>query len=198
MNKGISGIGVLIIFIAMILVAAVAAMVLLQTVGSLEGQALQTGKESTTEVSTKLRIVSITGVTDSPTSPTQINYLRAVVKLAPGSGNIDLNSTIMSFITSIAQDNVQYNKSASNTEANAQIATINGLSFSAVYLGEASGFAARDAVTSDDTVEIWYELSGMSTNTDFRIGFIPTGGAPEEIPSSSPAALEGQYVKIFP
>ena len=54
-QKGISGIGTLIIFIALILVAAVAAIVLLQTSESLQSRAVATGKESEQQVSTKLQ-----------------------------------------------------------------------------------------------------------------------------------------------
>ncbi len=60
-DVGSIGIGAMIIFIAMVLVAGIAASVLVQTANRLETQAMETGAETTDEVSTGLRIVDIEG-----------------------------------------------------------------------------------------------------------------------------------------
>lgn len=60
-NKASIGIGAMIIFIAMILVAGIAASILIDTSVTLEAQAYKTGKETKDEVSSGIGVVQIIG-----------------------------------------------------------------------------------------------------------------------------------------
>ncbi len=95
-STGDVGIGTLIIFIAMVLVAAVAAAVLIQTSGILQQKAQQTGKEATAEVASNLKVSSIIGENDSG-SLTNFNI---TAQLAPGGSDIDFTRVIIKYINS--------------------------------------------------------------------------------------------------
>jgi len=89
-NVGAIGIGAMIVFIAMVLVAGIAASVLIQTSTKLETQALATGSETTEEVSGGIAVDDVTGHV-----ATDIDMLAITVRVRAGSPAIDLNHTII-------------------------------------------------------------------------------------------------------
>jgi len=104
------GIGTLIIFIAMVLVAAVAAAVLIQTSGILQQKAQSTGKQSTQEVSSNLMIKNIEGVrakTGTALSST-IDLLKLQVALNVGSSPVDVNQVVISITDGTIAHNLVY------------------------------------------------------------------------------------------
>lgn len=103
------GIGTLIIFIAMVLVAAVAAAVLIQTSGILQQKAQQTGKEAATEVTSNLNFVSIIGNVN--TSSKKVENFTIALQLSAGGQNIDFQSVVVKYIDSAVTDTMVYNSS---------------------------------------------------------------------------------------
>jgi len=95
-DRGQVGIGTLIVFIALVLVAAIAAGVLINTAGFLQSQAESTGQESTEQVSNGIQVHSITSVVGQPDS--DIGFLELRVGLAPGSGAVDLTDATIQWV----------------------------------------------------------------------------------------------------
>jgi len=90
-ERGQVGIGTLIVFIAMVLVAAIAAGVLINTAGLLQSQAESTGEESTDQVANNLQIQSVTGLGDDTNEPNDLEEVEVTLSLAPGSDAINLD-----------------------------------------------------------------------------------------------------------
>ena len=99
-DRGQVGIGTLIVFIAMVLVAAIAAGVLINTAGMLQAQAQQTGEETTSEVSDVVQIQEVVGsdiaggdyFNSNPFPENgEINLLNVSVRLASGSDPINMS-----------------------------------------------------------------------------------------------------------
>ncbi len=120
------GIGTLIIFIAMVLVAAVAAAVLIQTSGTLQQKAQSTGKQATQEVSSNLMVKSIEGVRAKNTAvdmSSTIDLLKLKVALNVGSSPVDVNQVVVSITDGTTANNLVY---AGNQKSYASTGASNG------------------------------------------------------------------------
>mgnify|MGYP006297350165 FL=1 len=99
-DRGQVGIGTLIIFIAMVLVAAVAAGVLINTAGMLEAKASDTSTDAQSQVSNHIVAVSATGEVNA--NGTGVNRVNITLMQAAGAGDIDLSKASFEWVSDSA------------------------------------------------------------------------------------------------
>ncbi|KZN23592.1 flagellin [Haladaptatus sp. R4] len=105
-NRGQVGIGTLIVFIAMVLVAAIAAGVLINTAGFLQSKSEQTGQDSTAQVSNRVQVVSGFGNvttldgtgTYDPNGKEYVDTVNLTVMRGSGSDDINLSTATIEWI----------------------------------------------------------------------------------------------------
>jgi len=130
-DVGSIGIGAMIVFIAMVLVAGIAASVLISTSTSLEMQALKTGKESIAEVASGIKVECVEGYQAS----SLITKMAIEVASRAGSPDVDLGEAVVE----ISDSSNKYVLVFSDT-ARTVAADVNGDLFAVTNFGAANDF----------------------------------------------------------
>ncbi|NEU56494.1 archaellin/type IV pilin N-terminal domain-containing protein [Halorussus sp. MSC15.2] len=111
-DRGQVGIGTLIVFIAMVLVAAIAAGVLINTAGFLQTKSEQTGQESSAQVSNRVQVVSAFGSVANE----QVTDISLTVMRGSGSDDINLSAATIEWIGPEKAQTLVYGDSANDTQ----------------------------------------------------------------------------------
>jgi flagellin FlaB len=153
-ERGQVGIGTLIVFIAMVLVAAIAAGVLINTAGFLQSQAEATGQESTDLVSERIDVTSTVGIVNETdgSSTGDLQEIRVGVAGAAGSNQIDLSSATVQAVGPNGQRNLIFtdtNETGDNGSPLGGVSDIPDGNF-AVQNSSGTFVNASEAVLNDD------------------------------------------------
>jgi flagellin-like protein len=176
-ERGQVGIGTLIVFIALVLVAAVAAGVLINTAGDLQSKASDTGDDAQSQVSNQVDVVSATG--QDTDGNDDIETLHLVVKKSPGSDPIDLSAAT-----------IQYT-SGSNS------ATITSSNFTRT--SETSSGADILEDTSERTkitIDLTSEASALPEGETAQVEIVDQSGAKTTYGVNVPEVVDGTYVEV--
>ena len=142
-DVGDMGIGAMIVFIAMVLVAGIAASVLVQTANRLEIQAMTTGSETTAEVATGITVLDIEGHV-----ATDVDYLAILIGPRAGSRDVDLAQTYVEISDSSMKNVLKYKTYGgfvNKTSINGEIFTdsfytdLNATQFGVIVIEDADG-----------------------------------------------------------
>jgi flagellin FlaB len=195
-ERGQVGIGTLIVFIAMVLVAAIAAGVLVNTAGFLQATAEDAGQESVDKVTNRVEVVNshgTVGVNDT------IANVTMTVRLAAGSSAVDMNSTSIKYLS----DNevvtlTNSSKSLTNPAGNAKnfnLSEVKGTDEDGSF-GVLNSGADRYEVTINasaiegDSSEDTYD--GLSTGDQVRLDITSQTGGTTQVIITMPQQLAGQ------
>ncbi|WP_348609381.1 archaellin/type IV pilin N-terminal domain-containing protein [Halobaculum rarum] len=182
-ERGQVGIGTLIVFIAMVLVAAIAAGVLINTAGFLQSKSQETGQQSSKQVSDRVQEVATVGNVNGDV----IDIVNVTVTQAPGAGEIDIQNATVTWIgpsgtyqlTSTTQN---YSQSPTMTDR---------FSYVAVKDADGSDNVLNDA---DDRLNLVFEVNQFATENlaegdEVTIKINTMAGATTSIRFSVPESL---------
>jgi archaeal flagellin FlaB len=192
-KKGEMGIGTLIIFIALLLVAAVAAGVLIQTTGSLQEKALTTGTQARSTISTNAVVVEVSAIDGSGGNLTDFAN---IMKLAPGSDEIKLSEAIITFNT--YDNTVTLIYDGIGTTGYSSNATNQNGTFKVEYLQEGPNYRSGN-LQRGDVIKVYYEAPAeVGEGEEVRINFIPKIGTPTLTEFVTPEVISTQRVYLYP
>ena len=215
--KAMVGIGTLIVFIAMVLIAAVAASVLITTSENLQSRAKTVGTATIREVSAGLAIEDIAGYTNI--DKTKIEYLALTVRPRAGSKDIDLslctlsvlynNLTILTLNTSLVENVNTDDASVFQTpiESGSNYTIMNNLSrthFGVIAIHDPDTSVTRtNGMNSGDRIMILVNLSailttelGLPTRETISGSLTPEIGIVAQYDTTAPAVFSKRIIAL--
>lgn len=209
-RKGEMGVGTLIIFIALLLVAAVAAGVLIQTAGSLQQRALTTGSQATGQISTNALVLEVSGIDGQDGN---LENFTIIAKLAPGSDPIKLGDVTFTYATT--NDTITYGYRAPLNATTGDYCALNATenytdhdkcgqvaggqgNFTVDYLQTGQNHQ-NGVLVRGDVIDMHVPiLEPVVESQSVRFNFVPKIGTTTQIIFDTPDVMSTQRVYLYP
>jgi len=199
-DRGQVGIGTLIVFIAMVLVAAIAAGVLINTAGLLQSQAEATGEETSQQISDRVQISTVTGTsamfTVNGDEEARIDQIGLTTFRSPGSGDLDLTNVIIEVFANGESDTLTYEGDGDIADS-VDDGDLGEGNFTIVDIQGANDGSLED---NSDRAELVFNLTDISDNNRASLGTGDTieiqvttaSGATAFVEKRAPSSIEAE------
>lgn len=200
------GIGALIIFIAMILVAGITASVMIQTMNSLQQQAVRTTEETIKDISSGLKVTQVSGYVQN----SSITQLAIFVTPTAASESIDLTYGLLTLSDSTTKVILNYSSACFRSSVtNGLFNTLNASNLTSAQYGiivvrdiDGSCNATNPLINDEDMIVILVNtdacFSGIGTRTEISGEIYPEHGMRGIIGFTTPSALSRTIVDLQP
>jgi archaellin len=196
MNKRAVGAGIdtLILFIAMVLVAAIAAAVLILTSNSMQMKSAAVGSKARTEVATSVDVREIYGVDAGDDG--DIDYVFIHLEIAAGGEGMKLDELFVK-VNQLSSESVYHYKG--ERECNEAGALDAGTSeYNLEFLQNGSTHKAG-YFQNGDHILLCFEADGdLLTASEFRVSIVPSKGNVLNIITHIPNVITSHFVTIHP
>jgi flagellin-like protein len=195
-KKAEMGIGTLILFIAMILVAAIAAGVLLTTAISLQSSALLTGKRTKTKVATQVEPILLYAE-DGSSATVDRFYLK--IMLSPGSQPIKFEEVLFAFDTKNTSNDYSFNNEIDCLNSSNLTNAAYSSNFGVEYLLSSTTDHQDDYLMRGEIAMICFKSArSIGEDEDLAFQIVPKVGNPVILDVTVPAVVNTNRVFLYP
>jgi len=187
--KGQTGIGTLIVFIALVLTAAIAAFLITQTTVAAQSKAAAVADQARERTGTTVEVVRVEGLVNNGT----INRYILYVRLAPGSSPINLNTTTLLYYTMNGRETFLYGGQSGN-EANLPAVSDGRFYVLANYSAQK---VADNILEAGELLALGVRVNSSIGPSDWwRFSIVPKEGQPTEVYGVAPDVLLGNVTVL--
>ncbi|MDX1745655.1 MAG: archaellin/type IV pilin N-terminal domain-containing protein [Halobacteriales archaeon] len=181
-DRGQVGVGTLIVFIAMVLVAAIASGVLINAAGLLQTKSAQASEESSEQVSNRIQAVNAVGQVNS--SETGLSDVNITVSLSPSASEVDLSEATAQWVGPTGTYSLTHN-SSSDGDGSFYVSQVKDEDDSSPVLNVRADRLSLDFNVSD------FATQDLEAGASVEIRFTTRSGATTIIQLNVPRSVKG-------